>query len=120
MPTDAQRRKIVDRVHNAQQFHDRELEEDDVYDLYNACNGVVDVNGFLDVEQLNYYSPDEAEELNVSRLRATWEHTATGCPRCAEIVKTLNALRKALRESAGESSEGKPGAADINDINSIS
>lgn len=118
--TEVQRRKIVDRVHNTRHFHDRESLEEDVYDLYNACNGVLDINGYLDVEQLKQFSPDEAEELNVSRLRVVWEHTATGCPRCAEIIETLNTLRKALRERAGKSSEGKSGDDDINDIYSIS
>jgi hypothetical protein len=103
----------VERVQDTEQFHDS---ESDVYDLFNACNGVLDVNGLIDVEQLNHYSPDEAEEMNVSRLRVVWEHTATGCAHCAEIIESLQALRKALRQR----SAGRSPATDINDINSTS
>jgi hypothetical protein len=97
-------------VEETEQLHDG------VYDLFNACNGVVDTNGFLDVEQLNHYSPDETEELNVSWLRAVWEHTATGCVRCAEIVESLQSLRKTLRER----SAGRRTAKGIKDNDSIS
>ena len=50
----------MERLEETEQLHDG------IFDLYNACNGVVDAGGFLDVEQLNRYSPDEAEELNMS------------------------------------------------------
>jgi hypothetical protein len=103
----------VERVQETEEFHDG---EPDVFDLFNACNGVLGVNGLLDVEQLNLYSPDKAEELNVSRLRVVWEHTATGCARCAEIIESLQTLRKALRER----STGRSATTDTNDINSIS
>ncbi len=102
----------MERVQEIEQFHDS---ESDVYDLFNACNGVLDADGLLDVTQLNHYSPDEAEELNVARLRVIWEHTATGCARCAEIIKSLEALRKALRERSARRSA----AVDINDTDSI-
>jgi hypothetical protein len=103
----------VERVDETEHFHDSEL---DVYDLFNACDGVLNSDGFLDVEQLNHYSPDEAEELNVAWLRAVWEHTATGCERCAEIVEDLQTLRGKLRERSAKS----PAVADINGRDSIS
>lgn len=99
----------MERIQETEQYHDSDL--GDVYDLYNACDGVLDADGLLDVEQLNHYSPDEAEELNVSWLRVIWEHTATGCARCAEIIESLQTLRKAL----GEHSAGRSAAKDIND-----
>ena len=104
----------MERVQETEQFHNS---ESDIFDLFNACDGVLDANGLLDVERLNRYSPDQAEELNVPRLRVIWEHTATGCARCAEIIESLQSLRKALREySAGRSAV----EADINDTDSIS
>lgn len=103
----------MERVEDTEHFHDSEL---DVYDLFNACDGVLNNDGLLDVEQLNHYSPDEAEELNVAWLRAVWEHTATGCKRCAEIVESLQTLRKALHERSAKS----PAMAGINGRDSIS
>jgi hypothetical protein len=103
----------VEPVEETEHFHDSEL---DVYDLFNACDGVLNSDGLLDVEQLNHYSPDEAEELNVAWLRAVWEHTATGCKRCAEIIEGLQNLRDTLRERSAKS----PVSADVNDRDSIS
>jgi len=103
----------VERVEDMEHFHDGEC---DVYDLFNACDGVLNSDGLLDVEQLNRYSPDEAEDLNVAWLHAVWEHTATGCECCAEIVESLQNLRRALRERSAKA----PAAADINGRDSIS
>lgn len=107
----------MERVDDAEHFHDSEL---DVYDLYNACDGVLNSDGLLDVEQLKHYSPDEAEELNVAWLQAVWEHTATGCRRCAEIIESLQTLREALRERAAKGRAAATVAADVNDKDSIS
>jgi hypothetical protein len=85
-------------VQNDTEFHDSE--SGDIYDLYNACNGIVGIDGFLDVEQLNNYTPDEAEELNVPRLGEVWEHTKTGCLKCREIVRALNKVRRAVSDVA--------------------
>ena len=79
---------------DAGQFHDSEL--GDVYDLYNACNGVIREDGLLDVRKLKELSAEEKAVLNVSRLKEVWEHTATThCPICARIVRTLNEVRQA-------------------------
>jgi len=82
------------------EFHDSESE--DIYDLYNACNGIVRHDGLLDVTQLNEYTPEEAKALNVPKLKEIWLHTKTGCPHCARVVKTLNAIRGSLREEEEE------------------
>jgi hypothetical protein len=83
------------REKETDQFHNSESE--DIYDLYNACNGVVR-NGFLDIRKLDELSPEELEVLNLARLREIWAHTTYGCIKCAEIVRTLNTVRGRLRE----------------------
>lgn len=103
-------------VHNDTEFHDSE--SGDIYDLYNACNGIVR-EGFLDVEQLNNYTPDEAEELNVSRLREVWEHTTTGCLKCREIVLALDKIRGVISEVAEEIEPGNDQETDEDSISSI-
>ena len=75
-------------------FHDNEL--GDIYDLYNACNGVLH-NGLLDIRELDQYGPDDYEILNVPRLREVWEHSATGCSKCKDVVTALNNLREAMK-----------------------
>ena len=77
------------------EFHDSDSE--DVYDLYNACNGLMH-NGLLDVRELDKLSMAELEVLDVARLREIWLHTASGCPTCAGIIRTLNAVRGTLSE----------------------
>jgi hypothetical protein len=77
------------------EFHDSDSE--DVYDLYNACNGVLR-NGLLDVRELDKLSLEELEVLDVARLREIWLHTASGCPTCAGIIRTLNAVRGTLSD----------------------
>ena len=113
------RRKTVSQEkEDATQFHDNDSSED-VYDLYNACNGIV-INGLLDVTKLDDLSPEEAEVLNVQRLREVWEHTATACARCARIVMTLNLVRGKLREAAAEASEEFSEQVDVNVKDTIS
>lgn len=97
-------------------FHDSEA---DIFDLYNACNGVVS-NGLLDISQLDEYTPEEAEELNVPRLIEVWHHAAAGCPRCASIVSTLNSIRGSLSADEEESLNGESEESDIDAIDSIS
>jgi hypothetical protein len=70
-------------------YHDSEI--GDIYDLFNACNGIVR-DGYLDVQQLDQYSPEEAETLNIIRLREVWEHTITGCLHCRHVVDALRVL----------------------------
>lgn len=77
----------------ANEFHDSEAE--DIYDLYNACNGVLH-NGLLDISQLEKYSPDESAALNVAKLREIWEHAASGCPECESIIGALSRIRGAI------------------------
>jgi hypothetical protein len=74
------------------EFHNSEL---DVYALFNACDGVI-INGLLDVRKLEEYGPEDAEALNVPRLREVWEHTASGCPKCKDIVHALSGLRESV------------------------
>lgn len=113
------RRKTVSHEkEDAAQFHDSDSAED-VYDLYNACNGIV-INGLLDISKLDELSPEEAEVLNLRRLREVWAHTASGCARCQVIIKTLNLVRGKLREGAAESTEEQPERVDVNITDPIS
>lgn len=101
LPADeSSRRRAVDKEEGPDGFHDSEL--GDVYDLYNACNGVMR-NGMLDVRELNELSPEEMESIDVARLREVWYHTATGCPICNNIIRTLNTIRGVLHSGGGES-----------------
>jgi hypothetical protein len=75
-------------------FHNSE--SGDIFDLYNACNGVVR-DGLLDLSQLEEYGPDDYEVLNVPRLREVWEHTASGCSKCEDIITALNRLRETMK-----------------------
>lgn len=79
------------REETTDQFHNNEL--GDVYDLYNACNGVM-FGELLDVRRLDELSEDEREVLDVPRLREIWLHTASGCAKCRHIVATLNLSRR--------------------------
>ena len=81
----------------AGEFHDSDL--GDIYDLYNACNGVM-LGGLLDVRMLDELSLEEKRALNVPRLREVWAHTATGCHRCKRIIETLNLARETMRAGA--------------------
>ncbi|HET6976680.1 MAG TPA: hypothetical protein VFI24_10185 [Pyrinomonadaceae bacterium] len=76
----------------AAEYHDSET---DVFALFNACDGVI-VNGLLDIRKLEEYSPEDAEALNVSRLKEVWKHTASGCSKCKEIVHALSSLRESV------------------------
>ena len=81
-------------------FHDSDV---DVYDLYNACNGEL-YQGRLDIRKLDELTLEEAEILNVPRLKKIWHHTTLGCRKCKEIISTLNAVRDLLREDLEETS----------------
>ena len=74
-------------------FHDSE--NGDIYDLFNACNGVLR-DGLLDIKTLEQYGPDDYEILNVPRLREVWEHSAT-CSKCKDIVTALSRMREAMK-----------------------
>lgn len=87
-----------------EEFHDGESSED-IFDLFNATNGILRQDGLLDISQLGAYDEREAEELNVPRLREIWEHTASGCARCAKIVSLLGAIRVSLREEDDEETQ---------------
>jgi len=89
----------VDREQNYEQFHDSEL--GDVYDLYNACNGVL-AGGRLDVSRLDELGREEAEALDLQRLREVWQHTVSGCRTCEDIIRTLHSTRTILRERLDE------------------
>jgi hypothetical protein len=91
----ASRREALAQQADVRRFHDSEL--GDVYDLYNACNGAM-VGDLLDVRKLDELSSQEKKALNVKRLKEVWNHTATGCTTCANIIRTLNAARGILME----------------------
>ncbi len=97
-------------------FHDSE--DEDIYDLYNACNGIVRENGLLDIRELDELSQEDAEALNVARLNEIWAHTAAGCPTCDGIVRMLNSVRGALKANVED--EEKIDALDPNLIDSVS
>ena len=101
---------------DTENFHDSE--SGDIYDLFNACNGVM-VDGFLDVKQLNNYTAKEAEALNIIRLREIWEHTRTGCLHCHKIVDALRALRRATGDLADDIRSHDDTDPDIKHISSI-
>lgn len=82
-----------------EQFHDSESE--DIYDLYNACNGAIH-EGFLDIRKLDELNAGELEVLDLERLREIWFHTISGCGTCAEIVRTLNSVRGMLGDDGEE------------------
>ena len=95
------RRETMDRKIDIDddQFHDSATE--DLYDLYNACNGVMH-EGLLDVRKLDELSAEEIEVLDIDRLREVWHHMASGsgCDRCKAIVNTLNSVREQRRKQA--------------------
>lgn len=93
-------------------FHDSDV---DVYDLYNACNGEL-YQERLDIRKLDELTLEEAEILNVPRLKEIWHHTTLGCRKCEKIILTLNAVRDLLREDLEESAteESKTIAVDQN------
>ncbi len=95
------------------EFHDSDV---DIFDLYNACNGIIR-GGFLDVRELDKYSPDDAKALNVPRLKEIWEHTTTGCPQCREIIEGLHVVRGAVQDVADiENSHDGPARKEIKSI----
>lgn len=94
-----------------EQFHDSDV---DIYDLFNACNGVVQSDGLLDIGQLDEYTDEEAAALNVKRLREVWAHTATGCAYCARVVRILRGVRGTLREGESKPVEEQIETSDIN------
>ena len=48
----------MDKAEGRDEFHDSESE--DIFDLYNACNGVMN-KGLLDKAKLDEFSPEEAK-----------------------------------------------------------
>jgi hypothetical protein len=110
LATESPRRKNVDLEKDADPFHDSETV--DIYDLYNACNGVVLSNGLLDISKLDEFSPEESEALDVPRLREIWHHTKSRCSQCERIISTLNMVRGTLRAGAKDSSGERSNTAD--------
>jgi hypothetical protein len=102
-------REPLARQADVRQFHDSDL--GDVYDLYNACNGAM-VGNLLDVRKLDELSPKEKKALNVKRLKEVWDHTATGCATCANIIRTLNAARGILKEKRRRAPRNEPKSED--------
>ena len=83
-------RKTVDQEKSTDPFHDNE--SGDIFDLFNACNGVLH-NGRLDIRKLDELGPEEAEVLDIPRLRKVWHHADSGCAQCEAIITTLNSAR---------------------------
>lgn len=105
----------MDKDKGSDEFHDS---ESDVFDLFNACNGVMR-DGLLDVSKLDDFTEEEARALNVPRLREIWKHTAIGCLECKRIIAALNSIRKSLREEMEEALRDN-GSNDISQLESIS
>jgi hypothetical protein len=53
------------------------------------------LGGLLDVRKLEELSREELKVFDVARLREVWAHTASGCPKCGHIIRTLNLSRGA-------------------------
>jgi hypothetical protein len=119
LPRPTRRTRPVTQPKGTDSFHDSESE--DIYDLYNACNGIVR-NGLLDINELNKLSQPESAALNVPRLKEIWQHTAAGCPQCANIIELLNLARAALGQESEVLLAEHQEAVDLNviDIDSIS
>jgi hypothetical protein len=98
----------VDEEKDPDPFHKSEA---DVYALYLVVDGEKGDDGFLNGDRLKEFSDDEA--LNVPRLIEVWNHTRTGCPRCAMIVSTLNMVRETLAEGAEDASNERAQAEDV-------
>lgn len=92
----------MDLENDLNHFHDSDA--GDIYDLYNACNGVLH-NGLLDVRKLDELSQAELEAFDLPRLRDLWSHTASGCSQCAGIITVLNEVRGTLNEHSEEQVE---------------
>jgi hypothetical protein len=99
------------------EFHDSDSDVD-VFDLYNACNGIIR-GDFLDVRELDKYNPEDAKALNVPRLKVIWEHTTTGCLQCREIIEALHVVRRAARDVADIEDPDDGPARDVNGNKSI-
>jgi len=95
LSSENERRPPVQKERN-DEFHDSDSGVD-IFALYNACNGIIR-RGFLDVSELDKYSPADAKALDVPRLKKTWEHTLTGCSQCREIIEALHGIREEVRE----------------------
>lgn len=111
----SRRTRKVAQLKGTDSFHDSE--SGDIYDLYNACNGIVR-NGLLDISELNKLSQQESAMLNVPKLREIWRHTAAGCTQCARIIDILNDARKALGQESQEVAEQNE-TVDVNVIDSL-
>ena len=79
------------------EFHD--CESEDIYDLFNACNGALR-DGLPDLSMLDSYSAEERRVLNTGRLKRIWAHMAGGCSHCSQIVAALTQLRTILRQDS--------------------
>ena len=108
-------RPDVEKPESTDSFHNSESE--DIFDLYNACNGIVR-NGLLDIDELGKLTRQESEALNVSKLKDIWRHTASGCARCANIIEILNLARQTLAQEL-ESFLGQNEAVDLNVVEAI-
>lgn len=100
------------------EFHDSDSGLD-VFALFNACNGIIR-DGFLDVSELDKYSPAEAEALNVPRLKEIWEHTTTDCLQCREIIEALGVVRGTVRDAADTADPDQGSQHDVDGIKPIS
>jgi hypothetical protein len=111
------RRNTANQEKGDDQLHDGELE--DVYDLYNACNGAIH-DGLLDIRKLDELSEEETAFLDIPRLREVWHHVANGCAQCHAIINTLNLARERLRKRAAESEQELAPPTDANHVDPLS
>jgi hypothetical protein len=108
-------RRTEVKLEGTDSFHNSESE--DIYDLYNAVNGIVR-DGLLDINELQKLSQQESAALNVPKLKEIWQHTANGCARCANIIEILNLARQTLAQELESLSEANE-AVDSNVIDAI-
>ncbi|HEX5731595.1 MAG TPA: hypothetical protein VF131_02080 [Blastocatellia bacterium] len=101
------------------EFHKGDSEPDELYDLYNICNGRL-YEGRLDLRRLDELSRQEEKIFDVAKLRRLGAHLVAGCARCEAIIKTLNAARLALSRSAADSYREQPQVLDAGHIDLIS
>ena len=77
-------------------FHDSESE--DIYDLYNACNGLVRDDGLLDIRELDELSQEEAaERCDLHRTYYSGVERGVRNLSLVNVEKIAKGLRTSLR-----------------------
>lgn len=86
-------------------------ESEELYDLYNACNGEIDSR------KPDNLSDKDAQILDAPKLRELWLHIASQCDQCEAIIDTLNWARRALQQAfEADVSSRAPSPGDSSDV----